>query len=111
MDCSKRINDFRHLSARGAPVFGPGASTGDPLDLQLGDLLAHLAHYQDGLRVLDLSDPTRPRPVAWANTWTYAGARGRSFYEGAVGLDVDPATRRIYVADSERGLLIYEERK
>jgi hypothetical protein len=68
---------------------------------------AYLAHYQDGLRVLDVSDPARPRPVAYANTWSFAGAPGSSFYEGALGIDVDPAARLIYVADSARGLLIY----
>lgn len=69
--------------------------------------LAVLAYYQDGVRVLDLSDPENPSPVAWYNTW--AGPSGenaaRSFFDGACGVDVDAANRIIYVADIERGLL------
>lgn len=68
---------------------------------------AVIAHYQDGVRVLDLSDPTQPTPTAWFNTWPgYAPGYGESFFEGVVGVDVDPVTRRIYLADTHRGLII-----
>ena len=70
----------------------------------------YMAHYQDGVRVLDLSDPARPRPLAHFNTWTLAGDPGVSFYEGAVGIDVDLDQRLVFVADSQRGLLILRER-
>jgi hypothetical protein len=70
---------------------------------------AYVAWYQDGLRVLDLSQPAQPRVVAYYNTWDPARHPGLSFYEGAIGLDVDPARNRIYVADTERGLLVLEE--
>jgi hypothetical protein len=67
----------------------------------------YLAYYQDGVRVIDIADPAQPRLVAWFNTWPgYDRGYGRSFYEGAVGIDVDLARRRIYVADSNRDLLI-----
>lgn len=70
---------------------------------------AYLAYYQDGIRVLDLSDPTQPSQVAHYQTWPgYDRAYGRSFFEGAIGLDLDLARGRIYVADSHRGLLILE---
>jgi hypothetical protein len=65
---------------------------------------AYVAWYQDGLRVLDLADPTQPKVAAYFNSWD--GRRGHSFYEGAVGLDVDLAAGLVYVADSERGLLV-----
>jgi hypothetical protein len=42
--------------------------------------------------------------VKWFNTWE--GTRGRAFYEGALGIDVDLAAGRIYVADIPRGLLV-----
>ncbi|MEZ4367061.1 MAG: hypothetical protein R2939_12370 [Kofleriaceae bacterium] len=68
---------------------------------------AYLAHYQDGVRVLDLGDPAAPVQVAWFNTWPgYDRAYGENFFEGAIGLDVDLDLGRIYVADSHRGLLI-----
>lgn len=68
---------------------------------------AYLAHYQDGVRILDLSDPTQPEVVAHYNTWSEDDAAA-NFYSGAFGLEVDPVNRRIYVADSIRGLIILE---
>lgn len=66
-----------------------------------------MAHYQDGVRIVDIADPTRPRQTAWFNTWGgYDRAYGYSFFEGAVGIDLDLARGRVYVADSHRGLLI-----
>jgi hypothetical protein len=74
--------------------------------MAIGDR-AYLTHYQDGVRVLDLTDPTTPTLVAWFNTWPgYAPTTGANFFEGAVGLDVDLAAGRIYVADTHRGLLL-----
>jgi hypothetical protein len=59
------------------------------------------------VRVVDLSDPTSPRQVAWFNTWDpMAAGAGDSFFEGACGVDIDPATRTVYVADINRGLLV-----
>lgn len=66
--------------------------------------LAYASWYQDGIRVIDVADPAAPRLVAWFNTWQ--GGPGKSFFEGAIGIDVDAATGRIYVADEPRGLLI-----
>ena len=67
------------------------------------------AYYQDGVRVIDISDPAAPRQTAWFNTWPgYDKAYGASFFEGAVGIDLDLAAGRIYVADSHRGLLILQ---
>jgi hypothetical protein len=69
----------------------------------------YAAHYQDGLRVIDISDLSSPRQVAWWNTWPgYDPAYGDSPYEGAYGVDVDPIRRRVYVADSHRGLIVLE---
>jgi len=68
----------------------------------VGDLL-YIAYYQDGVRVIDLSDPTRPREVAHYNTWNPETAPGGAF-EGALGVRV--IDRTVYVADDLRGLLI-----
>ena len=67
---------------------------------------AYIAYYQDGVRVVDLSDPTRPREVAHYNTWDPATASSGPF-SGALGIRVVDGL--IYVADSERGLLILRE--
>jgi hypothetical protein len=74
--------------------------------MALGDR-AYVAYYQDGLRILDLSDPAAPRVEAYFNTWD--GRNGGSFYEGAIGVDVDLTAGLIYVADTERGLLIFRQ--
>lgn len=68
--------------------------------------LGVIAYYQDGVRVLDLSVPESPRQVAWYQTWRGPTTGGESFYEAAVGVDVDEAARLVYVADSVRGLLV-----
>lgn len=68
---------------------------------------AYIAYYQNGLRVLDLSDPTRPRQIAYYNTWDPERARG-GFFEGAIGVDVDDRGL-IYVADTESGLFVLRE--
>lgn len=68
---------------------------------------AYVAWYQDGLRILDVSDPTNPTQRAYFHTWRPVS--GRSFFEGAIGLDVDVASGLIYVADTHRGLVIVRE--
>jgi hypothetical protein len=74
--------------------------------MAMGDL-AIMAYYQDGIRVLDLSDPTAPVEVAHFNTWPgYDRDYGNVFFEGAIGLDLDVASRTVYVADSHRGLMV-----
>jgi hypothetical protein len=71
---------------------------------------AYFTYYQDGVRVLDMSDPTQPKQVGYYNTWDpQADYTTSQFFEGAVGLDVDVARKLIFVADSPRGLLILRD--
>ena len=63
----------------------------------------YIAYYQDGVRVVDLSDPTQPTEIAHYNTWDVEAATGGPF-EGALGIRV--VGDLVYVADSARGLLI-----
>jgi hypothetical protein len=67
--------------------------------------LAFVAYYQDGVRILDLSDPTAPKEIAHFNTWDPATAPGAMF-EGVAGIDVDLEAGLIYVSDTPRGLMI-----
>jgi hypothetical protein len=72
--------------------------------------LALVTYYQDGLRVLDLADPTAPVEIAHLQTWdpssALGSAYGYSFFEGAIGVDYEPASQLIYLADTHRDLLI-----
>ena len=71
---------------------------------------AYMTYYQDGVRVLDMQEPTRPKLVGYFNSWDPQGERSTNgFFEGAVGLDVDPIRKLIFVADTPRGLLILRD--
>ncbi|MBX3155089.1 MAG: hypothetical protein KF773_03745 [Deltaproteobacteria bacterium] len=71
---------------------------------------AYFTHYQDGIRVLDLSNPAQPTQVGYYNTWDpQAAYTTNQFFEGAVGLDVDLARKLVFVADSPRGLIILRD--
>ncbi len=78
-------------------------------NLHLSGTRLYVAYYQDGVRVLDVSDPARPVEAAYFNTWRETDVgRGRAFFEGAIGVRAEGG--RIYVAETERGLLVLEER-
>jgi len=69
----------------------------------------YVAHYQGGVRVLDVSVPETPRQVAHFNTFRATDpGRGTSFYDGAVGIRV-PGDGYVYTVDTSRGLLILRE--
>ena len=65
----------------------------------------YVTHYMDGLRVLDISDPTAPTQVAFFNTWNRQIVPNTIF--GAYDLTL--SDEFIYVVDSSRGLLILRE--
>ncbi|HEX5062730.1 MAG TPA: hypothetical protein VFV99_25330 [Kofleriaceae bacterium] len=66
----------------------------------------YIAYYHDGVRVIDLTDPTHPVEVAHYNDWIEDNAYGGAF-EGA--LAVRKIGDLLYVADLERGLLVLRE--
>ncbi|WNG61782.1 hypothetical protein F0U59_49020 [Archangium gephyra] len=69
----------------------------------------YIAYYHHGVRVLDVSVPERPKEVAHYNTFRETDPdRGKSFYEGAIGMRV-PGDGYVYVIDTSRGLLIFPE--
>jgi hypothetical protein len=71
---------------------------------------AYVAYYHDGVRILDLADPTSPQLLAYHHTWDIETGSSDPF-SGAIGIDVDEEAGLIYVADTERGLLIFRETK
>jgi len=66
---------------------------------------AYLAHYEDGLRILDLSDPTAPTEVAYFNSWSPTRSDG-SYLQGLAGIDLDLDRGLVFASDSQRGLLV-----
>jgi hypothetical protein len=68
--------------------------------------VALVTHYQDGLRVLDLSDPTAPSEIGHFQSWRGPGNASPGFFEGAIGVDHDPVRDLIYLADTHRGLFV-----
>ena len=67
---------------------------------------AVVAWYQYGVRLVDISDPTQPTMVGWAQQWDPEDPRnGAGYYEGAVGVDV--VDDKVYVADIWDDLLVY----
>ena len=71
---------------------------------------AYIAYYHDGVRVLDLSDPTNPVLIGYFNTWNADGPESSSgVFDSAVGIDVDLTKRLIYIADIPRGLIILQD--
>ena len=69
---------------------------------------AYAAYYQDGIRVFDISQPSKPIEIGYFNSWDPAVAPGARF-EGAVGIDVDSDAGLVYATDSVRGLLILRD--
>lgn len=76
--------------------------------MTVGDI-ALVTYYQDGLRVLDLSDPTNPREIGHYQTWPGAvPGYGTGFYEGAIGVDYDVSRDLVYTVDTHRGLFVFQ---
>ncbi|AGC43310.1 hypothetical protein MYSTI_01981 [Myxococcus stipitatus DSM 14675] len=75
----------------------------------LKDTLLYIAYYHEGLRVLDVSNPTQPREVAYFNTYRESDpGRSESILDGAIGIRV-PGDGYVYLVDLARGLLILNE--
>jgi hypothetical protein len=69
----------------------------------------YVAWYNEGVRVLDVSNPTQPREVAYFNTFRETDPeRTDDWTEGAIGIRV-PGDGYVYVVDTSRGLLIFNE--
>jgi hypothetical protein len=68
----------------------------------------YLAWYQEGVRVLDVSNPTRPTQVAYFNTYRESDPGRSDFLDGASGIRV-PGDGYVYAVDKSRGLLILQE--
>ncbi len=68
----------------------------------------YLSWYQEGVRVLDVSNPTQPTLAAYYNTFREADSTQSVYFEGAIGIRV-PGDGYIYAVDTARGLFILRE--
>ncbi|OJT19476.1 hypothetical protein BO221_34390 [Archangium sp. Cb G35] len=69
----------------------------------------YVAWYQEGVRVLDVSNPTQPTQVAYYNTWRESDPGRGDYFDGAMGIRI-PGDGYIYVVDTSRGLMVLREK-
>ncbi|WP_338872772.1 hypothetical protein [Myxococcus stipitatus] len=80
-----------------------------PRAMELRGSRLYLTYHQEGLRVLDVSNPTQPREVAYFNSFRETDpGRGDTLEEGATGLQV-PGDGHVYIVDTARGLIVLTE--
>ncbi|PTL80533.1 LVIVD repeat-containing protein [Vitiosangium sp. GDMCC 1.1324] len=100
------VTDPEHISVVGQFQMRPESTVGG---LTLVGSKLYVAHTQDGLRILDMSNPSTPRQLAYYNTWRETDpGRGRTFIDGLSGLRV-PGDGYIYATETSRGLLVFRE--
>ncbi|WNG45631.1 hypothetical protein F0U60_17140 [Archangium minus] len=100
------VTDPQHISQVGQFEMGPESTVGG---LTLVGSKLYVAHNQDGLRILEMSNPSTPRQLAYYNTWRETDSgRGQTFLEGLNGVRV-PGDGFIYATETSRGLLVFRE--
>lgn len=91
------VDDLEHPRVVSRYATRPGVSVHN---VQIIGTTAYVAYYIDGLRVFDLSEPTRPREIAHFDTvLPYEENR---LYQGAWGVTV--LNERIFVSDMDTGV-------
>lgn len=65
--------------------------------------LCYMSHYQDGLRIVDISDPFNLQPVGWFDTHPLDGGGSRGAW-GCYCFAADPTI--VYISDRDTGTYI-----
>lgn len=100
------VSNPAHIQEGGRFEMGPASAV---VGLTLVGTKLYVAHNQDGLRVLDVSNPSTPRQIAYYNTWRETDSgRGRAFLDGLSGVEV-PGNGYLYATETSRGLLVFRE--
>jgi choice-of-anchor B domain-containing protein len=84
---------------RANPATAPSAI---PHNAYIRDRIVHVAHYTEGYRAVDISDPANPVEVGYYDT--YLGAS--SGYNGAWGCYHEQPSGHIYISDMQSGLFV-----
>ncbi len=100
------VTDPAHIVKIGEYKMRPQTSIHN---MVLKDKRLYVAWYAEGLRVLDVSNPTQPKEIAYFNTYRDGDmSRAGPLYLGAIGIRV-PGDGYVYLVDLTRGLLIFRE--
>ncbi|MCY1076212.1 LVIVD repeat-containing protein [Archangium lansingense] len=100
------VSDAAHITEIGRFEMGQGSTV---VGLTLVGSKLYVAHNQNGLRVLDMSNPSTPRQIAYYNTWRETDSgRGRAFLDGLSAVKV-PGDGYLYATETSRGLLVFRE--
>jgi choice-of-anchor B domain-containing protein len=95
------------ISDLSAPIQVDGYSanpTGDAHNIYINGDYGFVAHYKDGLRVLDVTDPTKMIEIGFYDTYIAAG--GPPLFTGNWGAFPFTASGSVYLSDIESGLFI-----
>lgn len=104
--------DARPLPTRLLAPWGSNewiSSAASPHQAHCEKSVCFIAHYQLGLRVLDVrqeEDGQEPQLRAWYPTWKVSEQGERTWLRGASGVAVDGT--RVYVADTESGIVVLD---
>ena len=98
------VSDFNNISVISTFNSGMNAQCMAHNGIIKGDLL-YLAYYHDGLRIIDISDPSTPTQVS--NYDTYSPSSYNS-YKGAWGVYPNLPSGNIIVSDMQSGLYILD---
>ena len=97
------VSDLSDIQVLG--LFNSGEAETIPHNLMLKDGLVYVSHYNDGLRIFDVSEPTVPVQVGYYDTWDHPF--DGSHYRGAWGVYAFLPSGRILIADRQSGLYLF----
>ena len=100
------VSDPQHITQVGQFQMRPESTVSG---MTLVGTKLYVAYTQDGLRVLDMSNPSTPQQTAYYNTWRESDpGRGRNFIDGLSAVKL-PGDGLIYATETSRGLLVLRE--
>lgn len=99
------VSDLTDITPQG--LFNSGESiTTVPHNLMLKEDIAYVSHYNDGLRIFDVSDPFNPLQVGYYDT--YPAIDTTSDFRGAWGIYSFLPSGRLLISDRQTGLYLFE---
>jgi choice-of-anchor B domain-containing protein len=98
------VSDLNDITPQG--LFNSGVDTNTvPHNLMLKEDLVYVSHYNDGLRIFDISDPLNPAMVGYYDT--YPAIDTASAFRGAWGIYSFFPSGRLLISDRQTGLYLF----